>query len=99
MKTRSVQIALVLVIALGLAACEPQQSDRGTGQATVVAVDAAKREVTLDHGEIPGMMMAMTMTFAVSDPALLANLAPGAQVEFDVEMRDGAHVVTGIRPK
>lgn len=99
MKARSVHVALVLGIALSLAACKAQHVDGGTGKGTVVAVDAAKNEITLDHGEIPGMMMAMTMTFAVSDPALLANVAPGAKVEFDVEMRDGAHVVTAIRPR
>jgi Cu/Ag efflux protein CusF len=99
MKTRSLRSALVVAIALSLAACKAEHIATGTGQGTVAAVDAAKHEITLDHGEIPGQMAAMTMTFSVSDPKLLAGVAPGAKVEFDVEVRDGAHVVTGIRPR
>jgi Cu/Ag efflux protein CusF len=99
MKIRtSFAAALVVALALSLAGCKGQQT-KGTGKGTVAGVDAAKQEVTLNHGEIPGMMGAMTMTFAVSDPKLLEGVAPGAKVEFDLEHRDGAYVVTGIRPR
>ena len=98
MKTRSLGIALLVAIAFSLAACK-SKVDHGTGRGTVAGVDLAKREVTLDHGAIPGLMDAMTMTFTVSDPKVLDGVAPGAKVEFDVEIRDGTHVVTGIRPR
>ena len=98
MKIRSHLVPFACAIALALAACKGQPT-HGTGQGTVAAVDLAKHEITLDHGAIPGLMSAMTMTFAVADPKLLDGVAPGAKVEFDVEVRDGAHVVTGVRPR
>ena len=89
---------LALLLALSLAACKPQTT-HGTGHGTVAGVDLAKHEITLDHGDVPGIMSAMTMTFAVSDPKILEGVAPGAKVEFDVEVRDGEHIVTGIRAR
>ena len=99
MRTRSFGAAFALVLALSLGACERRAQTHGTGQGTVAGVDLAKGEITLDHGEIPGMMGAMTMTFVVSDPKLIQAVAPGSKVEFDVEQRDGAYVVTAIRKR
>lgn len=98
MKIRTAFAAVGLAIALSLAACRSEPTS-GTGQGTVAGVDAAKQEITLDHGEIPGMMGAMTMTFAVSDPKLLEGVAPGAKVEFDLAYENGAYLVTGIRAR
>lgn len=96
--SRVAPLALALALALSLAACD-RRPTQGTGQGTVAGVDVAKREITLDHGEIPGMMSAMTMTFAVSDPKLLEGVAPGARVEFDVSYEHGAYVVKAIRAR
>ncbi len=43
----------------------------------VVSTDAAKGSVLLDHEAIPGFMEAMTMAYAVRDPAVLGELHPG----------------------
>jgi Cu/Ag efflux protein CusF len=97
---RSLVLALAVVLSLGNAACgSGEPADRGTGSGTVSAVDAAKGEITLDHGPIEGLMGAMTMTFPVRDPQLLAGVVPGAKVEFDVVHEDGSYVVTAIRPR
>lgn len=89
--------AVLLALALPLAGC-----GKGTDapvRANVVAVDPAKGEVTLDHDEIPGLMMAMTMTFH-ADPALLAGIEAGQKVEFRVrEESPGRYVVTSIEPR
>jgi Cu/Ag efflux protein CusF len=56
-------------------------------------------EVTIEHGEIPDLMMAMTMTFSVDDPTLLEGIAVGDEVDF-LAKRDGErYVVTQIRRK
>jgi protein SCO1/2 len=48
----------------------------------VVAVDPAKREVRVDHEDIPGFMSAMTMTFPVrDDPKVIEFLRPGDRIE------------------
>lgn len=97
---RSLCTALVLALSLTLAACGGGGAPtKGTGDGTVSAVSAEKREITIDHGEIPGIMGAMTMTFTVDDPKILGGVAPGAKVSFDVEVRGNDYVVTGVRPR
>ena len=49
---------------------------------SIVAMDAVKQTVTLDHGEIKGLMSPMTMAFPVASPELLQGAAPGDQVTF-----------------
>jgi Cu/Ag efflux protein CusF len=90
---------LALALLLGLAACGGGEVQSGTGQGSVVAVDPAAGEITLDHGEIPGVMGAMKMSFPVSDPKLLDGVQPGQSVEFEVENRGGLYTVKAIRPK
>jgi Cu/Ag efflux protein CusF len=90
---------LALALGLGAAACDGVEVRTGTGQGSVVAVDAAAGEITLDHGEIPGLMGAMKMSFPVADPRLLEGLAPGQPVEFDLEYRGGMYTVKAIRPR
>ncbi|HEY3204075.1 MAG TPA: SCO family protein [Thermoanaerobaculia bacterium] len=48
----------------------------------ITAVAPAKSEITVQHGEIPGAMPAMTMSFPVrDDPKVVALLRPGDRVE------------------
>jgi len=46
----------------------------------VVAIDKSAKRLTVDHGDIPGFMSAMTMPYAVKDEHLLDNLKPGDQI-------------------
>ena len=46
----------------------------------VVAIDAAKKKVTLDHEDIPGHMKAMEMSFGVGNIEVLEGLKVGDQV-------------------
>ena len=92
-------ILVVLVLGISLAACGGGNATHGTGQGTVAAVNAATGEITLDHGDIPGIMMAMTMTFPVSDKKILDGIAPGAKVEFDVDASGAEPRVTAIRAR
>ena len=95
---RRLGLALGAALLLALPACAEQATQGGTGQGTIVAIDTENAEITLDHGEIPGLMGAMTMPFPVSDPKLLDGLQAGQQVEFDLEYRGGMYTVKGIRP-
>jgi protein SCO1/2 len=73
--------AAVLVFGLGtVVACEGSRTPESkqyelTGQ--ILAVRPETREVVVKHGDIPGFMPAMTMTYQVKDPALLQPRAPG----------------------
>jgi len=91
--------ALALALLVGTAACGEAGVQHGTGVGSVVAVDTAAGEITLDHGAVPGVMGAMKMSFPVSDPKILEGVEPGQTVEFDVEHRGGMYTVKAIRPK
>ena len=76
----------------GLAGCNsskpPQQNAEGPRRyhmaGRVVSVENAKQQVVVDHGEIPGFMMAMTMGYSVKNPNLLTPLSPEDQITADV---------------
>lgn len=94
--------ATALLLALGLAAFSLTaacggETDAGRGRGVVTAVAAAEGKVTIDHGDIPGVMKAMTMEFQ-ADPALLAGIEAGSQVEFRVVYENGAYRLTELRP-
>jgi len=50
----------------------------------VVSVDTAKQQVTVDAGDIPGFMAAMTMGYSVKNPSLLTPLSPEDKITADV---------------
>lgn len=61
-------------------------------------VDAKEGTVTLDHEDIPGVMMAMTMAYGVADPALLTKVKVGQAVDFRLRKDDdGNYVVMEIK--
>ena len=55
----------------------------------VKGVNKDAGEVAIAHQEIPGLMSAMTMDFKVKDPAMLESVAPGDNVDFELE-RNGS---------
>jgi cytochrome oxidase Cu insertion factor (SCO1/SenC/PrrC family)/Cu/Ag efflux protein CusF len=71
-----------LLAALALIACGG--GERFPASGVVRAVRAEERSVTIEHGDVEGLMPAMTMSFEVADPALLAGLEPGQYVEFTI---------------
>lgn len=65
----------------------------------VKAVDKANHSITLKHGPIKSKtveMGAMTMTFPVQKPALLAKVKVGSKVKFIVENINDAATVTAL---
>ena len=93
----------VLIAALGLAGC--RGGTTGTQAPTdklydvkgkVVAVDAAKPAVTLDHEDIPGLMRAMTMDFHVEDAKLVDGLKAGDQVRGRIKKTESGYIITRL---
>jgi Cu(I)/Ag(I) efflux system periplasmic protein CusF len=61
----------------------------------VIEVNRQDRSVLVKHGPIPSLGMdPMTMEFLVPDAQLLARLAPGTRIRFDVLWKDGDYVIT-----
>jgi Cu/Ag efflux protein CusF len=64
---------------------EPDQGPKHyalTGR--VVSIEKDKKQVTVDAGDIPGFMAAMTMGYDVKDPATLDSLTPEDQIKADL---------------
>ena len=82
-----------MFLVLCASACAPDRPVATGGvevyEATGTIVSIEGEYVLIDHGDIPGFMDAMTMTFPVSDPALLGGFERGARVSFRVVV-DGA---------
>jgi len=103
---KGVLAILLLVPAVLLAAgCREEEPPAATPAVTMEdqwtvkgkVVSVAEKGVTIDHQDIPGLMAAMTMTFAVKDPAVLQGLEAGDAIEFTlVRSADGLHI-TRIR--
>jgi protein SCO1/2 len=57
----------------------------------VVSTDAARGQVTLDAGAIPGFMDAMTMPYQLKDPSILGELHSGDAITADVLVSQDAN--------
>ena len=90
------RFAWPLAAVLTLAACGTAADDwEATG--VVREVHAAEGRVKIEHGDIEGLMPAMTMDFEVADPALLEGVLPGHFVEFQLRRGEGRFEVVGLR--
>jgi Cu(I)/Ag(I) efflux system membrane fusion protein len=80
----------------------PAQGAMHKGRGKVIAVDAAKGRVELDHEPIPSLKWPrMTMEFAVGDKAALARLKKGDVIEFELRGeadKDGDHRIEKLAP-
>jgi Cu/Ag efflux protein CusF len=95
--TPRLRIALALaLLGAALAACGPRLHH---GHGTVVAVDASRGQVTLDHERMPGFMDAMTMTYTVAQPSLLEGIRVGEEVDFALEQRGDELRIRSIEPR
>jgi Cu/Ag efflux protein CusF len=88
-----VGLALVALLA---AACGGAKAE-GDGTGIVRALGADGRSVTIEHGDVPGVMGAMTMEFPVEPPEQLAGVAVGDRVDFHLVSADGRITVTRLR--
>lgn len=76
-------LAIGLLVLPALSAC-PEPAERFPAEGIVRGVDPESGQVLIAHQPIEGLMDAMTMSFAVADPAVLALLGEGQTVTFVV---------------
>lgn len=69
-------LAAWLVFA-ALTGCSRNRAHEYELRGQVLAIDAARQEITIKHEDIAGFMPAMTMPFKVNDRKLLEGMAPG----------------------
>jgi protein SCO1/2 len=107
MKTHQMLWLLVIGLSLAQVGCKDGGGDKSktTGdkeydvRGKVAAVDRAKPAVTLDHQDIPGLMKAMKMEFAVADGRLLEGIEVGDQVQGRLKKGDSGYVLTRLEKR
>lgn len=97
MRRNRLTILTGVLLAVSLAGSAPADTTH-SAHGVVKRVDAVAGKVTIDHEDIPGLMMAMMMEFSVSDPDMLAQIVPEQSVDFRVRYENGRYVVTEIQP-
>ena len=87
-------VLAVMALFAGLVGCSASNQEQTQGprryalKGRVISIDKAEKQVTVDHGDIPGFMGAMTMPYPVKDAALLDPLAPGDEITAEVVAAD-----------
>ena len=93
MRRFMIAAAFSLVSSLALAQAVPVQGE-------VTKINEAQGKITLKHGAIKNLEMdAMTMVFAVADPAMLKSVKVGDKVTFEADRVNGRITVTKIQKK
>jgi Cu(I)/Ag(I) efflux system protein CusF len=89
---------IILSAVLGLAAAPTVgHSSHLPVSGEVTKVDESAGKITIKHGPITKFDMdGMTMVFRADDPAMLKQVKPGDQIEFDVDKINGRFTVTKI---
>ena len=94
---RKLFVLVVLLPVFAGCGSEPDRIYDFKGQ--VVSVEEGGKGVTIDHEDIPGLMRAMKMRFAVQDPALMEGLVPGMSVEGKLKVVAGKYLLTELKRK
>ena len=104
MKTFHLLRVAVVLVPLALAGCKGSDSASTAGKdypikGKVIAVDQSKPSVKLDHEEIPGLMKAMEMDYAVENAKLLEGIKAGDQVQGQVRAESGKYTITRLEKR
>lgn len=81
-------LPLLLLAAVACSPTPPPQPSQYPLTGQVLAVHLDRNELTVKHDEIPGFMMAMTMTFPAEREVVL-DLTPGDLISATLEVLDG----------
>jgi protein SCO1/2 len=101
-RARLVLLGLLLLFSVAALACQHTQT-KASAQAkryelkgTVIAVDKAKKEVTISHDDIEGYMPGMTMPFPLKDDWAFDVLTPGSKVGATLVVDSNSFWLEGI---
>ncbi len=91
------RVGLVAALAV-LVGCN--DADGGPGlypaRGTVESIDRDSAQVLIDHEDVAGLMPAMTMNFTVPDQDVLARLATGQIIDFELRFTGRSYEVEGF---
>jgi len=82
-------LTIIVLICAGLASgCQSAPEKHYPIQGEVIFAEPAKKLITVKHGDIPGLMPAMTMTYQVADLKQIETLQPGDKISADLVVSD-----------
>lgn len=85
MDSRKSVVLCALCLACLLAACRSKPDEkRYSLEGEVISVDVPNKLLTIKHGDIPGLMPAMTMNYMVAEPKEIAHLKPGETIKAEL---------------
>ncbi len=91
-------IVIILVLALGAAACSRPSNQRTyTLQGQVLSLEVPRKQLTIKHEEIKRLMPGMTMPYQVKDDKLLSGLTPGDLINATLVIESNEAYLTAIR--
>jgi protein SCO1/2 len=86
-------LVVPLVLAFTAAACarpaEPLPTERYPLEGQILAINTETRALTVKHGDIAGLMPAMTMTFPVAAESDIQDRIPGDMISATLEVTGG----------
>jgi Cu/Ag efflux protein CusF len=77
---------MIVLLACGLLSvgCQTKAPKHYAISGEVISLDVPKDMITVKHGEIPGLMPAMTMDYKVADVRQIERLSPGDTISADL---------------
>ena len=84
------KVLMIVLIACGLltAGCQTKPMKHYPLSGEVISMDPSREMITVKHGEIPGLMPAMTMDYKVADVKQVEGLKPGDIISADLVVGD-----------
>src|SRR3569833_2250823 len=91
------KVLLFVLLILMVAGCKKAANEKHYDiEGTVVSVDAAAKEITIAHKEIPGYMEAMPMPYKVKQDWVLSKAIAGDVLRGDLVVTDDSAVFDNI---
>jgi|SRR5579863_5355281 len=96
---RKVLVCAAVLASYFMLGCQSAPAKRYPLQGEVISVDAPKKLLTVKHGDIPGLMSAMTMSYAVANEKEIKALKPGDKISAELVVSDNLARLEKIVPQ
>jgi protein SCO1/2 len=89
-------LCVLACLAFSCTSSKPKEVRQYPIEGKVISVDPAKKEITLQHKDIPGYMKGMTMPFRVQDEWVLGVAKPGDELRGTLAVETDRAYIQGV---